>query len=131
MKPPVETVRISSRGREILIKIKRNTGIDRWNEICRVALCHSLANKSRPPKAQKSWDSAIEIEWKTFSGELSDVLASAVLFRAKVDGIDVTKKDGLSDYFRAHLERGISAIQNSKGIAGYVEAMVNSDAVRS
>jgi DNA sulfur modification protein DndE len=131
MKPPVETVRISNRGREILIKIKRNTGIDRWNEICRVALCHSLANQSRPPKAQKNWDSGIEIEWKTFAGELSDLLSSAVLFRAKVDGIDVGKKECVSDYFRAHLERGISGIQNSKGIAGYIEAMIGSDVVRS
>jgi DNA sulfur modification protein DndE len=131
MKPPVETVRISNRGREILIKIKRNTGIDRWNEICRVALCHSLSNKSRPPKAQKNWDSAVEIEWKTFAGDLSEVLASAVLFRAKLDGLDITKKEGIADYFRSHLERGISAIQNSKGISGYVEAIVENDAVKS
>jgi DNA sulfur modification protein DndE len=121
MKPPVDTVRISSRGREILIKIKRNTGIERWNEICRVALCHSLANPSLPPKNQKSWDSAIEIEWKTFAGDLGDSICSAFILRANTDQIDLNKREKVIDYFRAHIERGITAIQNSKTVTSYLE----------
>jgi DNA sulfur modification protein DndE len=38
MKPPVETVRISKQGRDQLIKIRRQTGIENWNIICRWAL---------------------------------------------------------------------------------------------
>lgn len=123
MKPPVETVRISARGREILIKIKRNTGIERWNEICRVALCHSLANSSRPTKPKTGWDSAIEIEWKTFAGDLADPLTAAFLLRANLDKIDLERKDKLTEYFRSHLERGIASLQNTKSISTYVDML--------
>lgn len=121
MKPPVETIRVSSRGREILIKIKRNTGIDHWNEICRVALCRSLSNPSRLPKPAKGWDSAIEIEWRTFAGELSDALASSFALRAQSDGIDLSRKDNAADYFRSHIERGIASLQNTKNLLSYVD----------
>jgi DNA sulfur modification protein DndE len=121
MKAPVDTVRISSRSREILIKIKRNTGIERWNEICRVALCSSLANPSLPPNSQKAWDTAIEIDWKTFAGDLHEPLTNAFSLRASKDGVDLQKRERVADYFRTHIERGISSIQNTKGIVNYVE----------
>jgi DNA sulfur modification protein DndE len=122
MKPPVETVRISTRGREILIKVKRKTGIERWNEICRVALCRSLANPSEPPKNSKVWDSAIEIEWKTFAGELGPDFTALIALRATKDKVDTSKKDAVADYFRAHLERGIASLQNTSGLESYMES---------
>ena len=112
MKPPVETVKISSQGREILIKIKRRLGIERWNEICRVALCRSLANPTKPVRTRNGWDSAIEIEWKTFAGDLSESFSSLAIVRALNDRVDPNKKEALADYFRAHVERGIQSLQN-------------------
>jgi DNA sulfur modification protein DndE len=120
MKPPVETVRISTRGREILIKVKRKTGIERWNEICRLALCRSLANPSKPPKNSKVWDSAIEIEWKTFAGELGPDFTALIRLRATKDKVDTSKKDAVADYFRAHLERGIASLQNTSSLSSYL-----------
>lgn len=114
MRPPVEHVKVSARGKEILIKIKRNTGLEHWNEICRIALCKSLANPTAPTKLGKNLDSSIDIEWKTFAGLFHNELAALFVFRAKKDGIDISKKDVLSDYFRSHLERGIVSIQNIK-----------------
>ncbi len=112
MKPPVETVRISSQGREILIKIKRRLGIERWNEICRVALCRSLANPTKPVRPRNGWDTAIEIEWKTFAGDLSETFSALSIVRAHNDRVDPDKKEVLADYFRAHVERGIQSLQN-------------------
>lgn len=112
MKPPVETVRISSKSRDILIKMKRRLGIDRWNEICRVALCRSFANPTKPTKPKNGWDSAIEIEWKTFAGEQAEVFSSITLLRANQNKVDCDKKEVLSDYFRSHIERGIQSLQN-------------------
>ena len=120
MKPPVETVKISARGREILIKVKRNTGIERWNEICRVALCQSLANPTIPPKSLSRGDTAIEIEWKTFAGEFSHELASAVIIRAYNDGIKTETSASVSDYFRSHMERGIASLQNTRDLVSYI-----------
>jgi len=116
MKPPIERIKVSIRGREILIKIKRNTGLEHWNEICRIALCLSLATSKAPQIADKMVDSSIEMDWKTFAGEYQQELAALTLFKAHKDGIDVTKKEALSDYFKAHVERGIAGLQNIKDL---------------
>ncbi len=116
MKPPVEQVRVSNRGKDILIKIKRRTGLEHWNEICRVALCRSLANPTPPPRLDKTVDSSIDMDWKTFAGSLQDVLKALTILRAKKDGIDPLKRDTLGEYFRAHLERGIISLQNVKDL---------------
>jgi len=120
MKPPVETVRISSQSREILIKIKRRLGIERWNEICRVALCRSLANPTKPVKPRNGWDSAIEIEWKTFAGDQSEMFSALSILRAQNDKVDPYKKDVFADYFRAHIERGIQSLQNVATFKDYL-----------
>lgn len=121
MKPPVETVRISAKGKDVLTKIKRRLGVERWNEICRVALCRSLANPTIPSKPRNGWDSSVEIEWKTFAGEHSDLYAAITIMRALSDNVDVSKKDSLADYFRAHVERGIGSLQNVSCFEDYLE----------
>jgi DNA sulfur modification protein DndE len=120
MKPPVETIRISSQGRDILSKIKRKLGVERWNEICRVALCRSLATPTKPTRPRNGFDSAIEIEWKTFAGEHSETFSAMVRLRALRDGIDVKQKDAVSDYLRLHLERGIRSLTNVNTFEEYL-----------
>ena len=121
MKPPVEHVRISAKGKDALIKIKRNTGLEHWNEICRIALCSSLANPTPPPKHERIGDNSIDIEWKTFAGAYQEEFAALTLFRAAKDGIDISKKEALADYFRNHIERGIVSIQNTKSVANLAQ----------
>lgn len=123
MKPPVDHVRVSARGKDILIKIKRRTGLEHWNEICRVAFCRSLANSNPPAVQSRLTDNAIDMDWKTFAGSYSSEFVSAVLIRANLDGVDVNSKDALADYFRAHLERGIASLQNVKTLADLVKQM--------
>lgn len=122
MKPPVEHVRVSSRGKEILIRVKRHTGLQHWNEICRVALCHSLANPTAPPKVERAGDSSIEIEWKTFAGPYDLELAALVRYKASKDGIQISKKESMTEYFRNHLERGISCLQSTKGLTSIINS---------
>ena len=45
----IETVRIDEQGREQLIRLKRYTGVEFWNVLCRWALCVSLAEPTKPP----------------------------------------------------------------------------------
>jgi DNA sulfur modification protein DndE len=116
MKPPVEHVRISAKGKDILIKIKRNTGLEHWNEICRIALCRSLANPTPVTKFEKAGDSAIDIEWKTFAGIYQQELTAMMLLRANKESVDLSSKDALSDFLRSHIERGISSLQNMKSL---------------
>ncbi len=116
MKPPIETVRVSAKGRETLIKIKKNTGLEHWNEVCRLALCLSLSDPTIPQKPAKFGDSSIEMEWKTFTGSFQEELTSLIVLRAQKDGIDFSKKETLYEYLKSHLERGIIALQNVKYI---------------
>jgi len=92
--------------------MKRRLGIERWNEICRIALCRSLANPTKPVKPRNGWDSAIEIEWKTFAGDQSEMFSALSILRAQNDNVDTEKRDVFADYFRAHIERGIQSLQN-------------------
>ncbi len=55
--------------------------------------------------------------WKTFGGAISEQLTAIVKLRAEKDGINLQSDAALADYFRAHLERGISNIQNAKNIS--------------
>lgn len=121
MKPPVEHVRVSAKGKEILIRVKRRTGLEHWNEICRFALCRSLANPVPPPKLDKLSDSSIDMEWKTFAGSLQETLTSLTVLRAEKDGVDLSRKDAMPEYFRAHLERGIASLQNIRSLADLYE----------
>lgn len=120
MKPPVETVRISSRSREVLIRTKRRLGVERWNEICRVALCRSLQNPTKPAKQKEGWDTTIEIEWKTFTGEESEAFAAVIVLRAYRDKVDIKNKDAVANYFRSHVERGIQSLQTVSNFQDYL-----------
>lgn len=121
MKPPVEHVKVSAKGKEILLKVKRHTGLEHWNEICRVALCRSLANPTPPPILGKVVESSIDMDWRTFAGSLQTELAALTAFRAQKDGVDLSKREALGEYLRAHLERGIAGLQNSKSLSTLCE----------
>jgi DNA sulfur modification protein DndE len=116
MKPPLENIRVSARSREILINLKRKTGIANWNIICRWAFCDSLSNPNRPVAAIGSAESNVEMSWETFAGEFAEVLLAVFNKRAAQDGLSQEKHDRAT-YFRSHLERGISQLQNAKNLS--------------
>jgi len=112
----VETVRISQQGRDQLIKLKRITGIQNWNILCRWALCSSLAEKSVPPQTQITTDSPIEIAWKTFTGDgMEEVYDALIKQRCKNDGLELTK-EYLAEQFKLHLHRGLGYVSGHKDL---------------
>jgi DNA sulfur modification protein DndE len=106
---------------DLLIKVKRNTGLEHWNEICRIALCRSLANPTIPPKLDKNCDSALDIEWKTFAGIYHQELMGLVYCRASKDKINVNQKEKVAEYFRRLMERGIASLLHIKNLNSLVE----------
>jgi DNA sulfur modification protein DndE len=122
MKPPIENIRVTQKSRDTLIKLKRNTGIEHWNVLCRWAVCSSLVASTAPVRNKREPDSNIEMNWKTFGGDDADVLSALVLFRASKDGVSLSNQPALAEYFRAHLERGVSLIQNTKSLSGLLTA---------
>lgn len=113
MKPPVETIRISSLGRDQLIKLKRNTDIENWNILCRWAFCVSIRESSTPPQLSLHGENGVEMTWKVFSGEWSNIFSSLLLLRAKADGM-IDEPDGISTCLRLHLHRGLGYLSSGK-----------------
>lgn len=109
-----DAVRISSRGREILIKLKRYTGISQWNTLCRVAYCYSLAIGTEPTNPPEKGDCALEIEWGTFCGPIRAELGALTVLRSAKES---TPQQDIAKYVRGHVERGLGAIQNVRSIA--------------
>ena len=111
MKAIVDHVRVSQRSRDILLTMKRRTGVEHWNVLCRWAFFDSLANPNKPISQSSSPDSNIDMSWDVFGGEMTSIIAVVLIQRAKTDGIKLVKPE-LAAYFRCHLERGISQLQN-------------------
>ena len=103
----IETVRVSEKAKIQLITLKRRTGIQNWNVLCRWALCTSLAEKSEPPNEEIPSDSSIEMTWKTFSGGEEELYLALIQLRATKSGLHL-ERESMNRYFRLHLHRGIS-----------------------
>lgn len=105
----LETVRLSQRGKEQLIKLKRVTGIKQWNILCRWALCVSLADPTTPLVRDISTDSNVEMTWKTFAGNQGDVYLALLKRRCHQDASEMQHSD-VGRTLTMHLHRGIGAL---------------------
>jgi DNA sulfur modification protein DndE len=107
MKPPVETVRVNRQGREQLMKLKRLSGIEHWNSLCRLALMASLREKVTPPAlSHPDYEGGVEMSWKVFAGDHGDILSLCLRLRAHRDGLS-SSQDDIALTLRSHLHRGL------------------------
>jgi DNA sulfur modification protein DndE len=117
MESPIDRIKLSQTAKDQLTKLKRHTKIDQWNILCRWAFCRSLAEPTIPSPVPIPADSNVELTWKVFGGEMSDILLIALKQRCHNDGLG-GDKETLANQFRLHLHRGIGylrqAIQISK-----------------
>jgi DNA sulfur modification protein DndE len=119
----VESIRISKSAREQLITLKRRTGIENWNVLCRWALCASLAEPMQPREMGTSVEGGIEMAWRTFAGENDLVYAALIRERCRLDGLPEDSAT-FSKVLRLHLHRGIAYLVGSpklKDITGLLE----------
>jgi len=111
----IEHIRLSQQGKEQLIKLKRVTGIEHWNVLCRWALCVSFSETSVPPVTKVPADSNVEMSWKVFGGRYADVYLALLKERCVRDGFG-TDADTLSQQLRLHMHRGISYLAANKAL---------------
>jgi DNA sulfur modification protein DndE len=118
----VEVVRVDERGKTQLITLKRRTGVQNWNVLCRWALCASLAEPSRPADHELGPMSNVEMSWSTFGGAQADLYAAIVLARCEVDGLSLTAET-VARQFRLHLHRGLTYLvgtEDTRTLSGLV-----------
>ncbi len=118
----LETVRLSERAKHQLIKLKRKTGIENWNVLCRWAYCLSLAEHTVPPDENIVLDSNVEMNWKTFGGKDENIYLALLKYRCHKDELGI-EDSVLEKYFKLHLHRGISYLAHSKKIESIVDLM--------
>jgi DNA sulfur modification protein DndE len=109
---PVENIKLSQKAKESLSRLKRGTGIQHWNVLCRWAFCTSLKEESVPPQMNHPADSNVEMTWKIFAGEYGELYWAILKERLRRDGIELTEEN-LHVQFRLHLHRGISYLASS------------------
>jgi DNA sulfur modification protein DndE len=115
MDSPIDRIRLSQTAKEQLIKLKRSTKIDQWNILCRWAFCRSLAEPTIPSPVPIPTDSNVEMTWRVFGGEMSDILAIALKQRCYNDHLGIDKET-LATQFRLHLHRGIGYLAGDPNI---------------
>ena len=111
----IEHIRLSKQGREQLIRLKRATGIEHWNELCRWALCRSLADPAVPSPAKIPSDSNVEMSWRVFGGRHSDIYMALVKARCLKDH-GQADDELVASQFRLHLHRGSGYLSNDRAI---------------
>ena len=124
----IEFVRVSKQARDQLVTIKRRTGIEHWNVICRWAFCTSLAEPSKPREQRIVTDSAIEMTWRTFAGEQERIYESLLRHRCRLDEIELAD-EAIIQQFKLHLHRGISYLAGdprATSIAGLIAKAIPS-----
>lgn len=119
----LEHIRVSKQAREQLIRLKRQTGVEHWNVLCRWAFCRSLAEPSVPPPARIPADSNVELSWRVFGGRDHEVYLALLKERCLRDGFGVADA-ALDEQFRLHLHRGIAYLAGDRRIRDGVAVFV-------
>src|SRR5687767_7062495 len=88
----IDNIRLGQQSRDQLIRLKRITGIENWNVLCRWAFCLSIADKNTPPRIKGGGDTAVDISWKTFAGEHADVYAALLIQRAHDESMSPSRE---------------------------------------
>lgn len=121
----IDNVKISEKAKNQLITLKRRTGIQNWNVLCRWAFCLSLREPTAPPNENIVTDSAVEMTWRTFTGGDEALYLALLIEKARVDKVKIDKVE-LNHYFKLHLHRGISYLNSAPtdSIENYVKLAI-------
>lgn len=110
----IERVKITAAGKQQLITLKRRTGIEHYNIICRHALCASLAITTKVPDENLQYAGGLEIEWRTFAGDAEATFTNLLITRTLIEEGDSTPI-AVRKILQSHLHRGLAyLISNPK-----------------
>jgi len=105
----VDVIRLGPFTKTRLVTLKRRTGIDTWNVLCRWAFCLSLADAAPVSEHHDDPGADIEMTWKTFAGEYTEVYEALVLHRAESEEIELNVNSEAL-LLRRHIVRGVARL---------------------
>ncbi len=109
----MERIKLTAAAKVQLSTLKRRTGIEHNNALCRHALCLSLANPSVPPDETFSFGGGIEIDWRTLTGGQDALYNNLLAIRLLAEGKRVTE-DSIKQTFLLHVHRGLSYVASRR-----------------
>lgn len=109
----MERVKLTATAKNQLVTLKRRTGIEHNNAICRHALCISLANPSVPPEENFVYSGGLEIEWRTFTGGQDELYTNLLIVRLLSEGKTITE-DAIRSMLQLHVHRGLSYLMSQR-----------------
>jgi DNA sulfur modification protein DndE len=112
---PIETIRVSKKGRDQLLTLKRHTKIPTQNILCRWAFCVSLSDPSPTRPHKIPTDSPLEMTWRVFGGPHHELYLGLLKHRVRRDGLP-SDQETLTTQFRLHLHRGLARLAGTKSL---------------
>lgn len=110
----IERVKLTATAKQQLVTLKRRTGIEHYNVICRHALMTSLGSNKPLPAEALNFSGGLEIDWKVFAGDAADTYLNLLCMRAKKDKGEVSP-DAVKATLTSHVHRGLSLlVSNSR-----------------
>lgn len=103
----MERIKLTATAKTQLATLKRRTGIEHNNAICRHAMCISLANPSTPPDETFSFSGGIEIDWRTLTGGQDALYYNLLVVRLLTEKKRVTE-ELVRQACVMHTHRGLS-----------------------
>jgi len=114
---PIEVVRLSQSDKDLLTKIKRKTGVDSWNVLCRWALTVALAQPNAIYVKSPEKRDSVEIKWDTFTGKNSSLYQGILLVQYS-EYNQRSSELSLNDFFHSVLSKGISILYRKASQVG-------------
>lgn len=109
----MERIKLTAAAKNQLATLKRRTGIEHNNVLCRHALCISLANPSVPPAENLSFAGGVEIDWRTLTGGQEALYYNLLVVRLISEGKRVTN-ELVRQTFAQHVHRGLSYLASRR-----------------
>ena len=114
---PIEVVRLSQSDKDLLSKIKRKTGVDSWNVLCRWALTVALAQPNAVYVKGPEKRDSVEIKWDTFAGKNNSIYRGILLVKYS-EYNQHSSVLSLNDFFHSALSKGISILYRKASQVG-------------
>jgi DNA sulfur modification protein DndE len=108
----MDTIYTSEASKNFLVQLKKNTGIQTWNVLCRLAFCHSLKDQSLPRNIDEALN-GVEMNYDTFAGTHKGLYLGLLIQNLVKNNVEISKTN-LTKYLRAHIGRGIYILFNKK-----------------
>jgi len=111
----LDTIRLDADTKTRLSTLKKRTGIENWNTLCRWAFCLSISDPTAVRGLQERQLGAIEMMWKTFAGDDEELYRLLLIRRSEAD-LGKADRESLAKTIRQHIARGTARLVANRSL---------------